>query len=268
MALLQLQDQFVAANGLRIRYLESGTGRPTLLLHALNPRSSADEWLKSMDAYAEAGRRVFALDMPGWGLSEQPKDGRYQFAMWIESLKGFCDALQLEQVDIVGRTLGGWLAVLYAHQYPLRVGRLVLFNNAGLNPRPPLNYSTLSTMPTLEVLRNSYEDDGLAERIYQRLHQPGKVEEVRVLLDYVLDPQVREEWSLRPRLPQMQTPMLFAMRDNTGEMATQYAIEGFNLAPRSSLFVTKGLGPDGSAEQELERAAITFLTAMDIAAGQ
>jgi len=266
MALLELKDQYVTVNGQRIRYLESGVreagvGRPTLILHALNPRSCAEESLKSMGAYTEAGCHVFALDMPGWGLSEGPKDGHYRFSLWIESVRGFCDALKLERVDIVGRTMGGWLAVLFAHQYPERVGRLVLFNNAGLNPKPPLSYSNLTTMPELDVLRNAYKDDAVAERVYQRLHQPGKVEAVKALLDYVLDPQVREEWSLRQRLPEVQTPMLFAMRDSSGEMATQYAIEGFNFAPRSQLFVTKGTGDGDTAESELEHAAIAFLTA-------
>jgi len=243
-----------------MRYLEVGNGRPTLLLHALNPRACAEEWLKSMQSYAGAGRRIFALDMLGWGLSEGPKDGRYHFTVWIEAIRACCDNHNLEQVDIVGRTMGGWLAVLFAEKYPQRVGRLVLFNNAGLNPRPPLTYSNLSTMPSLESLRDSYEDVDVAERIYERLHQPGKVEGFKTLLDYVMDPLVRDEWGLRPRLPELQTPMLFAMRDSGGEMATQYAIEGFNLAPHAQLFVTKGTGSnDSSAEAELEQAAVAFL---------
>ena len=206
MATPELQDQYVTVNGQPIRYLESGAGRPTLLLHALNPRSCAEEWLRSMDGYTKAGCHVFALDMPGWGLSGAPRDGRYHFSLWVGAVKGFCDELGLEQVDIVGRTMGGWVAALLAHQHPERVGRLVLFNNAGLNPRPPLTYTNLSTMPTLDSLRSSYRDDALAERIHQRLHQPGRAEAFKALLDYVLDPQVREEWSLRPRLPQTQAP--------------------------------------------------------------
>jgi len=261
MTLLALQDKYVAANGLRVRYLEAGAGRPTLFLHALNPRSCAEEWLRSVDAYTKAGCHLYALDMPGWGLSEAPKDGRYHFSIWTEAVKGFCDTLKLDQIDIVGRTMGGWVAAVFAHQHPERVRRLVLLNNAGLNPRPPLSYSNLSTMPSLESLRASYKDDAVAERVHQRLHAPGKVEAFKALLDYVMDPKVREEWSLRSRLPTTPTPMLFAMRDNSGEMATQYAIEGFNLAPRAQLFVTKGSGPNDTGDAELERAATSFLTA-------
>ena len=137
----------------------------------------------------------------------------------------------------------------------------MLFNNAGLNPRPPLAYASLSTMPALDSLRGFYGDDALAERIYQRLHQPGRAEAFKALLDYVLDPQVREEWSLRPRLPQTHAPMLFAMRDSAGEMATGFAVEGFTLAPRARLFVTKGSGDGDAAEQELDQAAVSFLAA-------
>ena len=256
-----LQDKYMTVNGLSVRYLEAGAGRPTLFLHALNPRSCADEWLRSVDAYTNAGCHIYALDMPGWGLSEPPNDGRYHFSIWTETVKGFCDALNLEQVDIVGRTMGGWVAGVFAHQYPERVRRLVLFNNAGLNPRPPLTYSNLSTMPSLESLQASYKDDAVAERVHQRLHAPGRVDAFKTLLDYVMDPQVREEWSLRPRLPDTQTPMLFAMRDNSGEMATQYAIEGFNLAPKAQLFVTKGSSANDTGDSELEHAGTSFLMA-------
>ena len=118
MAIPQLQDQYVAVNGQRIRYLEAGAGRPTLLLHALNPRSCAEEWLRSVDRYTGAGCHAYALDMPGWGLSDLPQDGRYHFSLWTEAVRGFCDSLGLERVDIIGRTMGGWVAALFAHQQP------------------------------------------------------------------------------------------------------------------------------------------------------
>ena len=260
MTTAQLRDRSVTAHGLSLRYLEKGSGRPTLLLHSLNPRSCAEEWLRTMDVYVGAGCHIFALDMPGWGLSQQPPDGRYHFPLWIEAVRALVTALGLERVDVVGRTMGGWIGALFAHQYPDRVRRLVLFNNAGLNPRPPLSYDNLAAMPSLESVRAWYRDDTVAQVVYERLHQPGRTEQFRTLLDYVLDPQVRNEWSLRERLPETRVPILFAMRDSGGEMATQYAIEGFGLAPRARLFVTKGTGPEDTAESELAAAASSFLS--------
>lgn len=254
-----LRDEIILINGLNVRYLEAGSGRPTLFLHSLNPRSCAEEWIKDMDLYARSGCHIYALDMPGWGLSDFPKGGQYNFELWIDVVKGFCDALSLDRVDIVGRTLGGWIAALFAHQYPERVGSMVLFNNAGLNPRPPLSYGTLSTMPDLDSLKATFKNESLAEKIHARLHQPGKAEEFQLVLQYVLDPQVRDAWSLRTRLSEVHVPVLFAMRDNAGEMASKYAIEGFTMAPRGRLFVTKGSTDSDSAEGEIAKAAVEFL---------
>lgn len=266
MALPHLPDKYLTVNELRLRYWTAGTGRPTLFLHALNPTAGVESWLKDVDAYTAAGCQMFALDMPGWGLSEQPKNGQYHFTLWTEAVKGFCEALGLEQVDIVGQTMGGWVAAVFAHQYPHRVRRMVLLNNAGLNPSPPRSYSDLASMPmrtTLESLRQSYKDEVVAQQVYDRLHLPGREEGWKKLLGYVTNAQVREEWGLRTRLPQTRTPMLFAMRDNDGEMATRYAIEGFNLAPVAMLLVIKGVESTDAVNSELRRGAISFLTAMD-----
>lgn len=259
MSELNITDNYLPFGELNIRYLEVGSGIPTLLLHALNPRSCAEEWLDTMQLFKEDGRHVFAMDMPGWGLSEGPKDGIYHFSIWIEAVKQFCDAFQFEKVDIVGRTMGGWVAALFAYQYPNLVRSLVLFNNAGLNARPPLTPAQLSTMPDLESLKKSFNNPNLAEHIHKRLHQEGRAAKFKEVLDYILNQEVREEWSLRPRLPEIHTPKLFAMKDTAGEMSSQYAIEGFTLAPNSRLFLTKGKNDSDSATVELDKAALAFM---------
>jgi pimeloyl-ACP methyl ester carboxylesterase len=258
---VRLANKYVTVNGLRIRYLEAGAGRPTVLVHPVGVETYAESWLVNFDAFMKAGH-LYALDLPGWGLSDGPKDGRYSFPLWVETIKGFCDALKLEQVDIAGRTLGGWLAALFAHQYPQRVRRVALLGTAGLNPGS-FAAAEHSVWPTRESLRRVYTDDAIRDEVYQRLQEPGREAAYQKLWAYVGDPTVREEWSLRARLPQMQMPILFVSTDNNrGGIPVQYAWEGFMLAPLARLHVCSQVV--GATGPEFERVAVSFLTAEEI----
>ena len=261
MVSVRLENKYVTVNGLRIRYLEAGTGQPIVLVHPVGVETYAESWLVNFDAFSKIGH-VYALDLPGWGLSDAPTDDSYSFPHWVETIKGFCDALELQQVDLIGRTLGGWLAALFAHQYPERVRRVALLGTAGLNPG---SYAAAehAVWPTPESLRRNYSDDAIRNEVYQRLQEPGREAAYQKLWAYVGDPKVREEWSLRTRLPQMQTPILFASTDNNkGGIPVQYAWEGFMLAPLARLHVcSQVVGPTGP---EYERVAVSFLTADEI----
>jgi pimeloyl-ACP methyl ester carboxylesterase len=67
----------------------------------LSAQVSGDQWLVNIDALSTVAH-VYCPDQPGWGLSSLPPDG-YSFDMFVATIKGFCDALGLEQVDIAAR---------------------------------------------------------------------------------------------------------------------------------------------------------------------
>ncbi|HET7839536.1 MAG TPA: alpha/beta fold hydrolase, partial [Rectinemataceae bacterium] len=105
--------------------------RPLVLLHGTLSNSSI--WYADIAALA-AGRRVYALDLPGEPGFSHPyraswEDGSY--AAWLaESL----DRLGLERSDIAGISLGAWVALSLAAREPRRAGRLALLCPAGLAP--------------------------------------------------------------------------------------------------------------------------------------
>jgi pimeloyl-ACP methyl ester carboxylesterase len=102
-----------------------------VLLHGLN--DSHGTW-RQIAADLALDRRVLALDLPGHGLSDRP-DAGYELAWygrivarWIEGL-----GLQpLEQVDIVGHSLGGGIALMLLDVCRPRIRRLVLAAPGGL----------------------------------------------------------------------------------------------------------------------------------------
>jgi len=69
-----IEDRFLTVAGLKIRYLEQGSGPTAILLHGASLGSSADVWRRNLAPLADYGIRAIAYDQPGFGLSDDPPD--------------------------------------------------------------------------------------------------------------------------------------------------------------------------------------------------
>lgn len=122
----------IVAAGLRTNYHDLGSGAPVVLIHGSGPGVSAwANWRLALPELAKT-RRALALDMAGFGYTDRPDGIRYTLDQWVEQALGFLDALDLEQVDLVGNSFGGALSLALAVRHPQRVRRLVLMGAAGL----------------------------------------------------------------------------------------------------------------------------------------
>lgn len=112
-------------------YLEGGDpGKPLLLLvHGFG--GDKDNW--SMIApYLTRDYHVIAPDLPGFGENERNPDLPYDIAAQTRRLKDFADALGLDRPHVGGNSMGGWIALRYAIDYPDALSGLILLNNAGV----------------------------------------------------------------------------------------------------------------------------------------
>jgi pimeloyl-ACP methyl ester carboxylesterase len=75
---------------------------------------------------ADAGFRVIAIDLPGYGYSDKPIDGRYTIDSQAHAVFGLMDRLGIKKATIVGASYGGAVAATMALDFPERVDRLVL----------------------------------------------------------------------------------------------------------------------------------------------
>jgi pyruvate dehydrogenase E2 component (dihydrolipoamide acetyltransferase) len=118
--------------GRRLRYLElgEGDGIPVLLVHGFG--GDLNTWMFTQPALA-AGRRVVALDLPGHGGSAKEVDGGDAEGL-TDAVEGAFGALGIEQVHLVGHSMGGAIAALAALRQPERVASLTLIASAGLGP--------------------------------------------------------------------------------------------------------------------------------------
>lgn len=119
--------------GARLRYLTCGEGEPLVLLHG---RGSAGALFTPIFAPLAAQRRVIALDLPGWGLSEKPsfmgRSPQDALRFWMDGALALLDHLGLDSVDLLGYSMGGFVALGLALDHPERVRRLLLADAGGL----------------------------------------------------------------------------------------------------------------------------------------
>lgn len=119
------EGRYVEVEGLRLHYLEQGSGEPVLLLHGW-PTSSY-LWREIVGPLGERNRAI-ALDLPGFGGSDKPPDISYSFRFYERILTGFLDQLGVGRVGLAVHDLGGPLGLYWAAQHPQRLSRLALLN--------------------------------------------------------------------------------------------------------------------------------------------
>lgn len=94
---------------------------PMVLLHALGDTRA--DWAPVSAAFAERFR-VYAPDLRGHGDSARP--GEYSFGLMRDDVAGLLDEIGVDEVTLVGHSMGGVVAYLLAMQKPERVTRLVV----------------------------------------------------------------------------------------------------------------------------------------------
>jgi pimeloyl-ACP methyl ester carboxylesterase len=126
-------------------------GRTVVIFHGMNFFAAAYE--PTIDALAEVGFRVIAIDRLGYGRSSKP-DIHYNLHMPARNTKALLDALGVERAAIVGHSMGGMVATRFAFTYPETTTHVVMVNQIGLSdPRPGRAWQDPQ-----EAYESTYED--------------------------------------------------------------------------------------------------------------
>ena len=126
-------------DGLRMAYLDEGSGPVVLLLHG--EPSWSFLWRKVIPVLLDAGCRVVAPDLIGFGRSDKPTaQEHYTYARHVEWLRSvLLDTLELQDVTLVAQDWGGLLGLRLLTENPSRFGRVVCANTGlpdGLHRMP------------------------------------------------------------------------------------------------------------------------------------
>jgi len=118
-------ERVLRINGLRLRYLdwEGRSTVPAEMLHGL--RGYAETW-ESLAASLGDRFRSFALDQRGRGGSEWGRWQDYRVEQYVADFESFVDQLGLGKFVLIGHSMGGANAIVYAARHPERVAALVI----------------------------------------------------------------------------------------------------------------------------------------------
>ena len=119
--------RFVEVDGVRLHYLEQGTGTPVVLLHG--NVVTAEDWILSgvLDQLAARGHRVIAFDRPGYGYSDRPRHTAWTATAQANLIRRALARLGVERdAVVVGHSWGTLAALALALADPAAVRGLVL----------------------------------------------------------------------------------------------------------------------------------------------
>ena len=105
-------------------------GRTIVLMHGKN--FCAATWQDSIAVLSQNGYRVIAPDQIGFCSSSKPQGYQFSFAQLAHNTHALLESLNIEQVTLIGHSMGGMLASRLALNYPDMVDQLVLVNPIGL----------------------------------------------------------------------------------------------------------------------------------------
>lgn len=131
-----VRERVVRTQRTQIHYWEGGVGkeRTVLLLHGMGGNALMT-WMRIMPALAKR-YHVLAPDLLASNfLGLNPKT--YSIDKEVALTLGLLDALKVQKTDIVGLSVGGWVALLIASEHPERVGKMILVESAGLTTKIP-----------------------------------------------------------------------------------------------------------------------------------
>lgn len=169
---------FTTVDGRRIHFQEAGDEKapPLILIHGFI--SSNLVWSDVFLPLAEAGFRVIAPDLPGYGYSDKPMDGEYTIESQARAVLGLMDRLEIDKATIVGASYGGAIAATMALDNPERVDRLILVGTVSNDEPKKKILMRISRLPIIGdvvtplFLGSRWVLRKRTEQVYRRIGHP------------------------------------------------------------------------------------------------
>ena len=236
---MSFRQSFVEVDGCRTHLRRGGSGAPLLFLHGA---SGAPAILPFMEKLAQRFE-VLVPEHPGYGLTDEPE--------WLDNIHDlgyfyldFLKRLDLENVTLVGSSLGGWIALEMAVRDTSRLRALVLVSPAGLRA-PGVQPADTFLMSPEELARQLFHDPKFAQA---RLAEPVTPESVEISLKnrhatarLAWEPRLHDP-HLAKWLHRIAVPVQLVWGEADRILPLAFATELKRLLPRAELQVIKDAG--------------------------
>ncbi len=264
---MRFRRRFVEVDGVRTAFVQAGSGPPLLLLHGLGEFIEA--WCLNITPLA-ADFAVWVPDLPGHGRSSWD-DREYTPEYCRHFVRGFMDAAGIKRAGIIGRSLGGAIALDFARHEPGRVASLVLVSSGGYSDRIPLSYR-LAMLPVLGelMLGPSVLATDSVVRVFMRRHfhvvdrlppgyihlmaRYGRKPDRNAFIRHVIRSNA-QLWSSRPRreistsLADVQVPVLLVHGRHDHVVPLDQALSASRQTQRAKMVLFPDCGHNPQLEQ-------------------
>ncbi len=230
---VNIPSQWLKVDGLDLHYKCLGEGPPVILLHGHG--NDWHEWRENI-THISLGHRVYAPDMPGFGLS-QPYHLPLSLPWSVSCLANFMDVLGISEVSLVGHSLGGLVTLAFALSFPDTVLKLALVDSAGFGE---MDWKPRLYLPFLRA----------AERLIVKKRYPRIARMTR-----------QDRSSLFRQLPGLKPDTVIIWGRKDGYLPVSHAHLAHRLIPNSRLHIFSGCGhaPQRENPEEFNRLIRGFL---------
>ena len=118
-------DQFFDSNGVRLRYVEQGSGPAIILMHGLTGTLDRHFIANGVFATLAKDHRVIAVDLRGHGKSDKPHQPKAYGDEMARDVVRLMDHLKIQRADVLGYSLGAMIAGRLATMDPERLTRII-----------------------------------------------------------------------------------------------------------------------------------------------
>ena len=255
-----MQRQVIAIAGVELEMCEAGEGPPILFLHGAQGFAPEHPYVAPLSER----HRLIAPSHPGFGTSSLPD--------WIDSVDDIAyihlellDRLRLDQVDVIGCSIGGWIAAELATKAPKTVRRLVLVGPVGVKTGPVdrLDVPDIFALPQSNLQKLLFHDPERmrvdpARLSDEQLAISARNRETLALLSW--EPYMHNP-KLRHRLHRVTAPALFLRGESDGLVSAEYFAAYARLLPnaRTATIAAAGHAPHVEQTEEFARTVLQFL---------
>lgn len=261
---MPMMERRVTVDGNSVRYLESaGSGETLFLVHGLG--ASAERW-DFVAPLFERRYRLIIPDLIGYGRSDKPVVD-YTPGFFAGFVRSLFDRLGIERAHMMGSSMGGQVAAIFAIENAPMVDRLVLVSPSGTMSRitPALNaYIMAALYPRESTVRESFiemsgsseADPKIVESFIQRMTQPNaKMAFMSSLLGL-------KNSKLDGHLARIAAPTLVVWGSNDPVIPIRNAAKFVTAIPGCRFYRMEGSGhtPFVDSPAKFARAALDFLS--------
>jgi pimeloyl-ACP methyl ester carboxylesterase len=158
-----MNAKYLTIDGCKIRYFDNEKSGGSVLFLSHGVGASLEFW-EDIIAQQDNPFRMIAWDYPGHGLSDFLEDKNYRLDIYAQYAWQLLDYLKVNNVSLMGNSLGGAVSLRMHKQQAQRVDKLVLLNAATLGKEAPLPFR-LMTIPVLGEFMTKSADMAFKQQV-------------------------------------------------------------------------------------------------------